>query len=197
MFALTATSAVALLAASSAHAQFGGSGTPAQETVTIGVTVDNVLDLTVDQNIEFGTVAAYADVDATDDLIIDTGGTISTTQNTDGFVYVVDNSAAQAGQITIVGAAPNSTLNVHPVTTTAPTDGTSTFTVTDYTTELVGGGTNADITSGTNVTHTADADFATDEVIRIGVHLTTPTSGADRLLSDGVYAGAFTIDIGY
>lgn len=195
MFALTATSAVALLAASSAHAQFGGSGTPAQETVTIGVTVDNLLDLTVDSDVVFGTVASYVDDTDLGTLTIAPDGTVTGSTTTDGFVVVADDSTATAGQITIVGAAPNSTLNIHPVTTNQPENAGESFNVTQYTFEIGASSTNT--TSGTNTTLTADGDFATDETLLIGIQLTQNSTGADYLMADGAFNGDFTIDIGY
>ena len=175
--------AVTAIVASMAFAAFDAQAI--NDTSQITVTVDNTFVLDTPTPLSFGTIVAIAGAATTSTLAIDAAG--APTILNPGAARLVEFAAGNAGQATITGAAPNTTITVSyssPVTLTcsvAPCTGTTPeFTV----------GTFVDDVAGVVTT-----DLAGAATINFGATLTTEASAVPY--EDGLYEGTLTISAVY
>lgn len=171
-------------------------GSPVSRTFTLDVENDRVLDTTVNNDLQLGTVAAYAEMGSAAPLTLTPLGNITGGTDGNAFTIISDQSSVTAGEISISGVAPNATINYHIQTQSVPTGPMGhQFLIDSYQVIANNGSPVTGIASGDNNVFTSDGNYNTDETLNIGIVLTTPNMTG--LLADGAYNGSFTIDIGY
>ncbi len=178
-------------------AVFSGAANAQTSNVTVGVTVQNTLTLTVVDNVDFGIVAAISDAVDTATLAIDatTDALVPTTTGAPAVFAVVDNTTAQGGLITVEDGADGATINITINNVINPVSGANAFTLNGFETSYNGAATAAR-TAGTPFTATFASAFAAGvNTLDIGAAIVTQTAVA--LYPDAVYAGSFDVVFSY
>lgn len=184
------------------------SSAQAQQDVTVNstVTVQNALELTVAEHLNFGTVVAAGGAGVTSTLAVHPLTNLLTpTNNTPSLFAVIDSADAQAAHITVENAAPGAVLTIEidtptPLSYTDPlTSVVTSFNLTGFSTSW-NGAPPVTRTPLASWTQTVDALLAVNQ-LNIGATLstiagTTYPIGTDPAVPQ-VYTGTFDVSFQY
>ncbi len=188
--AMGAVASVAVLSAADAEAQ--------QVNSTVSVSVDNTLDLVVDNNMNFGEIVALsqsgAGVAAT--ITVNNAGALQAPVNnggaSDGRIEIIDDTAESNTEISISGGAPTAVIDVLLDNVTAPVNNGLAFTLTNFTYNETAGNNNGNVVVSTPFTITLDANGT--NVIQFGARLGTVLG---TTYTDVAYTGGFDVTFSY
>ena len=163
----------------------------AQNTITVPVTatVQNAITLTNVDPLAFATVIAINDGTQTASATIATTDAISFATTGAPALMAAATGTPTAGEITVAGVV-GATINLTINNVVNPTDGTDTFTLSAFNTDVNGGGSTAQAV-GVAFSHTATAL----DTVLIGATITTPAQPLQ--IGDGTYTGSFDILASY
>jgi|GEM_PF-5535722 len=173
--------------------------------VSAAVVVNNAIDITVNSNLDFGTIAAFANSNsspASATLVIpaDPAGTITVTNDSTDTARIISLVDGSAADVSVAGAAPNTELEVlitaADATLTDPA-GIATFGFT------MGSFTKYAYLEGNGQTFGTTTDATGAFGLNIGATLTTDVTlavaAADAAVAyeDATYTGSFEVSINY
>lgn len=167
-------------------------------TMDASVVVSNLLTLTEDAQMNFGTIAAFKDTLAANvaSVVLNPDGTLGTpTNSAPAVIAVIDPALASEAQITVTDGAPNATINIEIDNVVAPVSGGNSFTLTAFRTSWNGAAATLQ-TVGTPFPQVYADNAGAGSVLQIGATLGT-AAGPGAQYTDATYAGTFDVIFAY
>lgn len=166
-------------------------------TMDASVVVSNLLTLTEDAQMNFGTIAAFKDTVGANvaTIVLDPDGTLGTPTNAiPAVIAVLDPALASEAQITVTDGAPGATINVEIDNVVPPVNAGNAFTLAAFRTSWNATAPTLRVV-GTPFPQVYADNAGAGSVLQIGATLGT-VAGATQY-TDATYAGTFDVIFAY